>query len=84
MILRSKQEKQSIINGLDTINVEKDEKGRIIPNSGIVIPMEEKAYWFRFLEENEIPVTTKTIKGMKNRYKESLQLEKKEKRKLTK
>ena len=72
--------KKRLVEGIDIINCEKDERGYPIPNTGIVIPIEEKKSWFEYLENNNIPVTDKTYKAMINRYKIELKNEERRKK----
>ena len=60
--------KKRLVEGIDRINCEKDERELLIPNTGIVIPIEEKKSWFEYLERNNIPVTDKTYNAMRKRY----------------
>ena len=72
--------KKRLVEGIDIINCEKDERGYPIPNTGIVIPIEEKKSWFEYLENNNIPATNKTYKAMINRYKIELKNEERRKK----
>ena len=67
--------KKRLVEGIDRINCEKDERGYPIPNTGIVIPKEEKISWFEYLENNNIPVTNKTYNAMRKRYINRLEYE---------
>ena len=67
--------KKRLIEGIDRINCEKDERGYPIPNTGIVIPIEEKISWFEYLENNNIPVTYATYNAMRKRYLNKLEYE---------
>lgn len=68
--------KKRLVEGIDRINCEKDERGYPIPYTGIVIPIEEKISWFEYLENNNIPVTDKTYNAMRKRYTNRLKKEK--------
>lgn len=60
---------KNLIEGTNMINCEKDEKGMVIPNSGEVIPREEKEAWINYLNEKNIPITHGSYNAMLERYK---------------
>ena len=53
-------------------NCKEDKFGFLIPNSGIIIPIEEKENMLKYLKDNKIPVTNKTTRALINRYKENV------------
>ena len=65
----AEKEKKMYIEGIDIINCDRDERGYPIPNTGEIIPSEEKKSWFEYLENNNIPVTRKNYNIMMKRYK---------------
>ena len=66
----AEKERNILIDGIDRVNCETDEKGRLVLNTGTIIPKEEKVLWFEYLENNNIPVTRRTYTAMLKRYKQ--------------
>lgn len=63
---------KKIIEFKETIfefDCKQDRFGFLIPNSGITISLEEKEKMLKYLKDNKIPITNKSIRALINRYK---------------